>query len=158
MWSHGKTHRVGCTTHVNIVTAAPFLSMNVRGYIKKLGEEWWSETILISVLVLERESGAVLQQYWIIFTGSQKLLNFAQPILLCLLWTQRRACQSCSPHLHFFSRVSYRDIFSTQVLLCCHVPGCHERALLDTVSRSRCEPHASNPELRSCLATAPKTT
>lgn len=34
-------------------------------------------------------------------------------------------------------------------LLCCHVPGCHKSALLDTLSRSRCEPHASNPELRS---------
>lgn len=51
--------------------------------------------------------------------------------------------------LIFLSRVSYRDIFSVKVLLCCHVPGCHESALLDTVSRSRCEPHASNPKLRS---------
>lgn len=50
--------------------------------------------------------------------------------------------------LTFLSRVSYRDIFSAKVLLCCHVPGCHEGALLDTVSRSRCEPHASNPKLR----------
>ena len=38
-------------------------------------------------------------------------------------------------------------------LLCCHVPGCHESALLDTLSRSRCEPHASNPELRSAYYT-----
>lgn len=50
--------------------------------------------------------------------------------------------------LAFLSRVSYRDIFSAKVSLCCHVPGCHESTLLDTVSRSRCEPHASNPELR----------
>lgn len=50
--------------------------------------------------------------------------------------------------LTFLSRMSYRDIFSAKGLLCCHVPGCHESALLDTVSRSRCEPHASNPKLR----------
>lgn len=49
--------------------------------------------------------------------------------------------------LTFLSRVSYWDIFSAMVLLCCHVPGCHEGTLLATVSRSRCETHASNPKL-----------
>lgn len=53
----------------------------------------------------------------------------------------------------FLSRLSYWDIFSTKVLLSCHVPGCHESALLDTVSRSRCEPHASNPKLRFAYCT-----
>lgn len=50
--------------------------------------------------------------------------------------------------LTFLSQMSYRDLFSAKTLLCCHVPGCHESALLDTVSRSRWGPHASNPELR----------
>lgn len=30
-------------------------------------------------------------------------------------------------------------------LPCCHAPGCLESVPLDTVSRSRCGPHASNP-------------
>lgn len=35
--------------------------------------------------------------------------------------------------------------FSLKELCCCHVPGCLESVPLDTVSRSRCGPHASNP-------------
>lgn len=53
--------------------------------------------------------------------------------------------------LAFLPRLSYWDIFSAKVLCWCHVPGCHESTLLDTVSRSRCEPHAFNPKPGVCL-------
>lgn len=77
----------------------------------------------------------------------QKLLNFAQPLFLCVINTMVSLSKLLAT-LIFLSRVTYRDIFSAKVLLSCHVPGCPESALLDTVSRSRCEPHASNTKLR----------
>lgn len=51
-----------------------------------------------------------------------------------------------SDTLSFSLRGSCRHIFSLKDLRCCHVPGCLKRAPLDTLSRSRCGPHASNPD------------
>lgn len=52
---------------------------------------------------------------------------------------------------------TYISFMSVRIGLCCHVPGCHESTRLDTVSRSRCEPHAFNPKNRD-LPTTSQTT
>lgn len=60
------------------------------------------------------------------------------------------ACQERLPHFHSFHHwVTGTFLFSSvNVQLGCHVPGCHESGRRDTESRSRCEPHAFNPESR----------
>lgn len=96
-------------------------------------------------------------QQWCLFSPSQEPLNFPQPLFSSVyckynVWLLFSKISLGLSRLFatrtFLLRVSYEDVFSMMVFLFCHVPGCHERALLDTVSRSRCEPHASNPGLR----------
>lgn len=132
------------------------VAINFKIYIQRFIR---SKTILISVLdwsMMETESAMEIKNdtsYLCIGNGElsfscQKLLNFAQPLPPLSVINTMLSLSKLLAILTFLSRVSYRDIFSAKVLLCCHVPGCHEGALLDTVSRSRCEPHASNPKLR----------
>lgn len=55
--------------------------------------------------------------------------------------------QNCLLHwlFNFFLLEWPTGTFSLKELCSCHVPGCLESVPLDTVSRSRCGPHASNP-------------